>query len=559
MIIVIIYSFLIIVIIPSTFYQSITTSNTQTNLPSTNIPNQSSTNSILTTILNQISNPPNPASNSTPNPTTNPAQNSTNSSTIVLSNVPTNSPTNLPTMSPTNVPTNSPTHSPTSSPTNQPTISPTSNSFAVGPCIEDKERIWNAFKDTTAIDVWDKKESNWEGITCETFSNGQQGVTVIDLSNKGLTGTFYLEQLQDMKFINEIGITANELQGDLNFTKIPTSLEKFYASENRFGTVDFNFPANSQLKELEVYSTFTRGQTINSWRLPQSLESISIEENEFKGGSKLLDDLPERIGYIYMRDNQFSGEINWETFCKNHPNIVHFDIAGNDYNGTVMLEYFVDGVIQYIQIGGNSFQGELNVDKIANSLTDLYASDNQFSSIGFNFPINSQLVELSLDATVTTDQTIGSWRLPDSLLSFSIADNQFKGDSDLLDDIPIGIEYLIMRGNQFSGEINWQNFGQNHQNLEELRINDNHYEGSVILNYFADSVVELELTSNEFTKLILNATHGFPNGLRVFVAEDNEFQGEINWDNVDKKNVEEVHLEDNQNLKHNNKPSYVHD
>ncbi|OMO54407.1 hypothetical protein CCACVL1_27813 [Corchorus capsularis] len=367
----------------------------------------------------------------------------------------------------------------------------------------------------TSLKILDLSGNQFNGtISCDLLSSSLQ---VLILSNNLLQGNLApcLNNLTSLKLLD---LSDNQFDGTISSSLLPTltSLEYIDVSQNNFqGMLSFNPTAyssklkvvilgretyygvqetnnlhvdmeNSALSELEILSL----SNCNLESIPtpfyslHQLKAVDLSHNKIEGKFPTwLLARNAQLGVLNIRNNCFSGPMYIDLPPGFVTNVVILDISSNQFDGEFPDPEYIGKIfpnLRYVNFSRNSFDGHLP-SSIA-GLKDMWLLD-----LSFNNLIGEVPKELIADCT--------------NLTVLILSDNNFNGQI-------------------FSAHLN-------SSNLQHLKLNNNHFTGSLTnVNFKLFKRLELlDVSNNNLTGIIPRSFANLHSSLRLLNMKHNYFEG----------------------------------
>ncbi|KAF8023613.1 hypothetical protein BT93_F0962 [Corymbia citriodora subsp. variegata] len=322
---------------------------------------------------------------------------------------------------------------------------------------------------------------NMSMVSPLSFLNLSSSLTYLSVSNCSLRGIFpdtafsLLSLGNQLRYIN---LQNNSFQGPLPIP--PPSTSHFYASNNDFtGEIPSSICQLNSLLHLNLFNNDLSGNMPSCFGNMTNLFYLDLSSNKFQGPLPIP---PPSTSYFIAFNNGFTGEIP-SSICQ-LSSLKYLDLPENFLSGNIPSCFGNMTNLEYLVLNANKLEGPLprSLVKCVN-LSVLALSSNEFSDI---FP---------------------HWLKAPQLHVLNLCANKFHGSINLTAfelSFP-ALEYLLIRGNNFSGQWRTQVFSNTSLGLLDLSYNN--FEGSIPLpspfTYFY-SVVSNNLT--KIPSLICNAT-----------------------------------------------------
>ncbi|GJT40037.1 leucine-rich repeat-containing protein [Tanacetum coccineum] len=310
---------------------------------------------------------------------------------------------------------------------------------------------------------------------------------------------------------------------------------------------------SSSLKLLSLYNTGMKGKLPHYIFNLHSLELLELGGNSFTGDlppeisfnlthlaflvltmNKLNGTLPSwlftspSLQYIFLYDNMFSGNVPFESFAL--PSLKVLFLSDNELAGQIDVQIFRQLTnLTLLDLSSNNFSGELELDTLLSSLTNLEQLDLSYSGFfvttkNANHYVNPGFTRLGL-ASCKLKMFPNSFRAMRQLQWLDLSSNEIHGQ------IPhwaaeIGgneLSYLNLSYNLITGLPKIQWYG-----LEELYLQSNLIEGPFppsICNM--GSLRYLDMSNNRFGGLIPQCFGNITSSLSMIDMGNNSFQGTI--------------------------------
>ncbi|GKV42859.1 hypothetical protein SLEP1_g50222 [Rubroshorea leprosula] len=284
----------------------------------------------------------------------------------------------------------------------------------------------------------------WAGITC---SHRRHGVTILDLSSRGLVGSLS-PPIGNLSFLREIRLSNNRFHGDIphEIGRL-CRLQLLNLSYNSFeGKLQSNLSCSNNLSILHIDDNRLIGKLPVELAPVSKLTYLSIRDNHFiEGIPPFLGNLTSLI-YFAARSNNFGGRIpDALGRCRSLRNL---GLGGNNLpNLTLLIELYLD----YNKLNGSIPSSFGNCQ----NLILLTINDNELSgSIPKElFNIYSLCVLLN----ISHNHLVGS--LPSEVGKLTNLNTLDVSENNLSGEIPsslsgcTSLEILNLEKNQFQGNI----------------------------------------------------------------------------------------------------------
>nr|GMD17200.1 MDIS1-interacting receptor like kinase 2-like [Ipomoea batatas] len=396
---------------------------------------------------------------------------------------------------------------------------------------------------------------NWRGIVCNV---GGSAVSEINLPNAHLCGNLHHLNFTSFPSLTGFNITGNRFNGsippaigdlsdlvflDLSFNRFGRSippqigklreLQYLSLSHNKFSGVVPHQIGNLQkvcfldlgsnyYLEAPDWSTFKSTFPVlrhlsfhgNDWyrqsRFPdfilrsRNLTYLDFSENNFNGSilESLFNKL-EKLEYLYLSDNQFSGPL--PSNIGKLSNLKYIDLSDNYLNGSIPESLFNRlEKLEYLYLSDNQFSGPLpsNIGKLSNlKYLDLSGNNLNGSIPESLFTRLKKLEFLYLLCNNFSEPLSPNIGKLSNLKHLDLSGNNLNGSiPESLFNRLEKLEYLYLYDNQFSGPLP-PNIGKL-SNLKELDLKSNSLQGEIpssigqLKNLQVLSIVANELNSN---------------------------------------------------------------
>ncbi|PWA71374.1 Leucine-rich repeat-containing protein [Artemisia annua] len=180
---------------------------------------------------------------------------------------------------------------------------------------------------------------NWDGVSCDD-STGE--VIGLELSCGMLQGTIHPDSsLFNLTHLISLDLSGNNLNGALpSWLFTSPSLETLHLENNMFsGNVPFDSFTSPSLTYLDLSFNSLNG-TLPSWLF----SSPSLK-------------------YLYLGNNMFSGNVPFDSFTS--PSLTYLDLSFNSLNGTLPSWLFSSPSLKYLYLGYNMFSGNVPFESFA--------------------------------------------------------------------------------------------------------------------------------------------------------------------------------------------------
>jgi hypothetical protein len=392
-------------------------------------------------------------------------------------------------------------------------------------------KYWNWHNFSATNEKWDFTNpsanpcyDNWQGVKCSCGLTC--ALTHLELPNYNLTGTLPLS-IGEWNSIESFNLTVNKLTRaipnifgnwtilsflDLSVneltgylppsTQLLISLTALVLNNNHFfGTLP---ELMDDLVKLEVFNTIGNlfSGTIEALSGLRNLKQLKLNRNGFYGscGAYLQsnNDLEELlVGY-----NFFSGSIpfnnNWDLFLTN------YYIESNLFTSSIPNGFSQFSALQYFLIANNYICSSVNEDHFMNSF-QLIIFNVSFNFLSGILPSNysnlGSLTHLFVNNNFLTGTIPASLSACDSALVFSFSSNEFSGT------IPTSLNKLKL--------------------LEQFFIDGNKMSGSIANNTFSPSLINIDLSINQFTGQLDANYFKAHHSLQTFALSENCLSGSI--------------------------------
>lgn len=390
------------------------------------------------------------------------------------------------------------------------------------------------------------------GITGTIPSSIGQCANLVTLDLSGIPFTGEIPpQLGNLSQLESFSISGARFRQ----TSIPPSLgnlnnlNTLIISDSRLtGEIPSTFEKLTKLKTLDLH----RNSIINYIpRLPRSLDRLDLSDNQLSG------DIPDTVfastKQVFLNRNAFGPTFPYEAFANatslqefdgsnnqfdgilpeppisEKPNLTSLALSFNTFRSTIPSSY---RHIRHLDLSGNLLIGNLSsVLTVDTSLITLNVKSNQLSgAVGGSFT-TAQLTKLILsDNSFTGKLPI----LPASIETLDCSRNSFSGSLGLwISTIThSNLLFLDLSLNSFSGPLSPELF---FLKLRYLSLANNNLHGEIrfpteMLNQDS-SLIELDLSHNQFSGSFPVTTHGYPTLSSLQLAA-NDFSGRIPFDHM---------------------------
>jgi Leucine-rich repeat (LRR) protein len=354
-------------------------------------------------------------------------------------------------------------------------------------------------------------------------------LTGLDLNGNSFTGSLP-SSIGNLHNLIELRIAFNQFYGSL-----PSSLgelkalEFLYLNENSFtGTVPISISNLKNLTELDLSVNKLVGTLPNIFENLERLFLLFLNENMLSGTIPSSVASLTRLLEFYLYSNNFYGgtKVFYELV-----NLVYFDLSSNYFDGKCDNLLNNSTSLEEAGFSANLFSGSLPIytsSKLRSFL--LYnMSINYFTgSISSNFSALSRLRLFAVDANYlsgTIPNIFFTAELQD-LVVFNVSDNLLTGS--------------------FLSEYNETLYPSQ---LQEIMLDSNFLTGTLPshLSTFADTIVVFSFNDNEFSGTIPNEYQQFV-ALKEFFAQNNNLKGSITvlLNSTIPKSVVNIDLSNNQ-------------
>jgi Leucine-rich repeat (LRR) protein len=356
-------------------------------------------------------------------------------------------------------------------------------------------------------------------------------LTSLYLYENSLTGQIPL-QIENLGKLVDLGLYHNKLSGSIpsNIGKCKDLSVIDLDTNQLTGSIPASIGNLTELTTLHLYTNTLNGT------IPSEIFNL-----------KILNDLE-------LNDNHLTGSIS--ATIGNCSELYDLILRTNALTGTIPSEIGNLKKIQSIGLQQNTLIGSIP-SSIGNlkALTELYLFDNaltgtiptEMGEIGelveFDFYLNflsgtlpSQLFQLQhlisfdLSSNVLTGILIlnnSTNEISPSLLQIITNNNYLSGTLPVSLGLLYSLRVFVNNNNQFSGTIPL--VYHNLQNLQECFLQSNYFTGSieVLLNTLSRTLVNLDLSNNEFTGSIAPSFFAGNNNVSTFAAVANCLYGTI--------------------------------
>ncbi|XP_037487667.1 receptor-like protein 13 [Triticum dicoccoides] len=340
-------------------------------------------------------------------------------------------------------------------------------------------------------DLWghdDDECCSWETVTC---NNTTRRVTHLDLS------LVYASDAGDHWYLNLSVFSAfHELQSlDLSLN-IPSSL-------SFQGLVGL-----PRLRYLDLSVASLGGGSLEFIGACVSLEVLALNDNNITGG------FPEAafknlrsLRQLNMSLNRLNGNLPASLFALPHLKIL--DLSNNIFDGHIPISSSLGPIsLEVLDLSYNNLSGILPITAFKN-IRNLNLGSNQFSG--------------SLPVSILA--------LP-RLKFLDLSYNHFEGGFPVnfsLEELPL--EVLYLDGNNMSGTLPTERAFENLQNLRELYLGSNQFNGNIPALLFSLPHIELlNLSSNSFSGPIpINPSLNISLSLKSLQFSQNNLSGRLTF------------------------------
>nr|XP_027077211.1 brassinosteroid LRR receptor kinase-like [Coffea arabica] len=386
-----------------------------------------------------------------------------------------------------------------------------------------------------------------------------QSLELLVLRNTSLTGALTsLVRSQCSAFLSSVDLSENSISGpvsDILSFEVCSSIVSLNLSKNSLDPPMKEDKASSfGVQELDLSFNNISGQYVVPWLLSNQfpgLQHLSLKGNRVVGDFPALN--LKNLSYLDLSMNNFSAGFPSITDCSN---LEHLDLSSNKFSGDVgsslsscgnlsflnltnnllkgavpELPSGAGGVMQFLYLGGNGFQGVLPpyLSDLCPSLVELVLSYNNLSgnvpeSFGacsvlelFDISNNKFSGELPVDTLVKMS----------NLKNLSLSFNNFLGSLPESLSKMVSLETLDVSSNNLSGVIPSGICQDPRNNLKVLYLQNNLLTGSIPESLSNCSKLEsLDLSFNNLTGTIPSSL-GSLSQLRDLIAWLNQLHGEI--------------------------------
>ncbi|KAK8548449.1 hypothetical protein V6N12_061363 [Hibiscus sabdariffa] len=392
----------------------------------------------------------------------------------------------------------------------------------------------------------------------------------LDLSNNLFrNNTFsFFEGLPSLK---SLSMASNDLQGSLDVKELINlaNLKKLDLSNNHIESLQSskddgkNLQHLSRLEELNLDGNLLNNSVFASLNGFSNLKSLHISGNQLKGSLDL--DAFSSLRELYVRGNQLRDFVSHKGLC-GLKNLEVLDVSSNAIEGILPHCFGNLTSLRKLDISYNQFSGNLTPLANLTSLEYISLSRNHFQipmSFLAHFPNlqfllideNRMLMEPSFYTSVpkfqlkviSLSKCITSQELGPKLPTFlyyqydlryvDLSENNFSGTVPMwLLENNTNLEYLILRGNAFSGPFSLPtapNF-----KVSTIDIYDNRLRGGM------KELLVLVLSNNHLSgrvpeELIMKSS------LMVLVLSNNNLSGNVVPVILNENNLEQLYLNGN--------------
>ncbi|PHT30979.1 hypothetical protein CQW23_27316 [Capsicum baccatum] len=407
-------------------------------------------------------------------------------------------------------------------------------------------------------------------------SGVMSSLKVLSVAQCGLNGTLPLQGLCDLKYLEEVSLSRNEIIGRLpaclgnltflrvidltnnhftgNIASSPLSsllsLEYLLIAYNNFEIpISFeSFANHSKLKFVTAENNSVILQTNSkSWIPKFQLEALTLSN---------CSQIPSFLHYqlhlklLRLSKCNIGGDFpNW--LLENNSRLGEVHLDGNAFTGSLQLPFLPNLVV--LDISNNKIQGELppNIGSILPNLFVLIMSNNILEGL---FPSSFGDMEYltCLDLSYNKlkgELPIGLARKGSKLIFLRLSNNMLKGEIFPVSGNINNFRYLYLDGNNFSGpipqalvtaplqalDLSYNNLSVNipawlgnSSSLKSLALSRNHLKGHIPPDYCRLEGLEvLDLSENNLVGVIPSCFSAFRDLKHVHLSK-NKLQGEFN-------------------------------
>ncbi|GLT62112.1 hypothetical protein SLA2020_347740 [Shorea laevis] len=359
----------------------------------------------------------------------------------------------------------------------------------------------------------------------------------ISLRNCGLTGTLPTQGWCDLKNLEEMDLSGNELVGMLpSFLANLTSLRLLDISQNLFtGNV-----ASSPLTDLILLRYLSISN--NKFQVPDSFKSFANHSN-LKVFLSDFNQLVLEHDRVQTRVPKFQPRVFSLSNCRANeeltkpPSLLYYlydlryvDLSFYKFMGALPYWLFENNTrLQVVVMKNNSFMGSFHLPSHPNlDVLEIDISNNQIQG---EIPLNISLIFPSLRFLFLSGNGLGGkfskWLVGmKSLEVLDLSSNQFFGTLPKDFVTRSSLSYLILSNNNLTGKIPLSVFKS--QSLNVLFLDRNNFEGEISNVHFSRSsyLSILDISNNnllgELPRWIKNLTY-----LEELDLSNNHFKGSI--------------------------------
>jgi Leucine-rich repeat (LRR) protein len=305
----------------------------------------------------------------------------------------------------------------------------------------------------------------------------------IDLDTNQLTGSIP-SSIGSLTKLTTLHLFSNALNGTIpsEIFNLKELNDLELNANHLIGSISATIGNCSELYDLILWGNALTGSIPSEIGNLKKIQSVGFQQNN------LIGSIPSSIGNLktltelYLFDNALTGTIPTE--MGELEELVEFDFYSNFLSGTLPSQLFQLQHLISFDLSSNVLTGILflnnSINEISPSLLQIVTNNNYFSG---TLPVNLGMLY--------------------SLRVLIINSNQFSGT------IPLTYHYL--------------------QNLQECFLQNNYFTGSieVLLNTLSTTLVNIDLSNNEFTGSIASSFFAGNNNVSTFAAVANCLYGTI--------------------------------